>query len=220
MVIAGAGEAHHEIAMLLLLLASIGTFLHTGLKLPYWTWFGKDQGVKAEKAPVNMVIGMAVVATLCTLFGVAPGLLYRHLPWPVHFEPYTVPHLVETAQILIFTFVAFWLLRAKLAGEAKVALDTDWFFRRPAPFVRRVLVDGTNGFFTWTQRVGGRIVDVAARVSRDPAPTLQRLMTTAGNRETDQKSYDPARARPVMMTVVGLVLLVFVALSLMVLLIR
>ena len=46
MVISAAAEAHLPVAEILLTLASIGTFLHTGLKLPYFTFFGPDRGLR------------------------------------------------------------------------------------------------------------------------------------------------------------------------------
>jgi multicomponent Na+:H+ antiporter subunit D len=147
-IVSAAGVSHYDTAMLLLMLASIGTFLHTGLKLPYFTWFGTPRDdIKPSKTPINMIIAMAVAAFLCTLFGVAPSLLYMHLPYPVDYNPYTVYHLVETTQILIFTFIAFWVLRHKLAGEETIALDTDWFYRKYAGTYRRIFVDGVNSIF-------------------------------------------------------------------------
>ena len=44
MVVSAAGEEHWTVAFLLLTLASAGTFLHTGLKLPYYMFFAKDSG--------------------------------------------------------------------------------------------------------------------------------------------------------------------------------
>ena len=44
MVISAAGETHRAAIFLMLTLASAGTFLHTGLKLPYYMFFGKDSG--------------------------------------------------------------------------------------------------------------------------------------------------------------------------------
>ncbi|MHB8766937.1 MAG: Na(+)/H(+) antiporter subunit D [Deferrisomatales bacterium] len=167
-IVAAAGQAHHTAAMLLLLLASIGTFLHTGLKLPYFTWYGEDRGIVPERAPANMVVAMAGAAFLCTLYGVAPQLLYRMLPFPMDYQPYTVPHLVETTQLLVFTFVAFWVLRKKLAGEAKVALDTDWFYRRPARWLDRWLVGTVNAFFTWWEAAALRAATGIAAVARNP----------------------------------------------------
>ena len=42
MVVSAAGESHRAAIFLMLTLASAGTFLHTGLKLPYYMFFGKD----------------------------------------------------------------------------------------------------------------------------------------------------------------------------------
>jgi multicomponent Na+:H+ antiporter subunit D len=208
MVITAAGEAHYTAVMLLLLLASVGTFLHTGLKLPYWTWFGPDRGIRPTRTPRGMYAGMGLVASLCVLFGVAPGLLYRYLPNPVEFEPYTAYHLVETTQILALTFVAFWLLRRRLAGEAKVALDTDWLYRRPAPFLRRVAVAGTARILAALDRGTELAAGAASRLLRNPAPRLQRFLGAPGSLDP-QASFDADDARPPVGTALALVLAAF-----------
>lgn len=148
MIVSAAGEAHLETAMLLLILASVGTFLHTGLKLPYFTWFGESKSeITVGPVPKNMLVAMGFGAFFCTLFGVYPDLLYRFLPYEVTYEPYTVYHLVEMTQILVFTFIGFWILRKKLEGEALIALDTDWFYRRSAPLAKRVFVSSVAWVF-------------------------------------------------------------------------
>jgi multicomponent Na+:H+ antiporter subunit D len=117
---------------LLLTLASVGTFLHTGLKLPYFTFFGPDRGIEPARLPVNMIAGMWLAAVLCTLLGIFPAWLYARLPLqPFEYHPYTVDHVVGTVQLLLGTGVAFWLLLPKLAGEPTVSIDTDWVYRRP-----------------------------------------------------------------------------------------
>ena len=148
MVISSAGEAHLEWVTLLLILASVGTFLHTGLKLPYFTWFGESKSkITVGPIPFNMLIAMGIGAFFCTLFGVMPGLLYQYLPYPVDYKPYTIYHLVEMLQILVFTFIGFWILRKKLEGDPKIALDTDWIYRRPAAFMRKVFVTNIDRGF-------------------------------------------------------------------------
>ena len=167
-IVAAAGASHHTVAMLLLFLVSIGTFLSVGIKLPYFTWFGEDRGIRPEKAPPNMLLAMGATAFLCALYGVAPDLLYWMLPYPMTYRPYTIPHLAETSQLLIFTFVAFWVMREKLAGQAKIALDTDWFYRRPAALVDRLTVQKVNGFFSACE---GGVLQLArglAAVARNP----------------------------------------------------
>jgi multicomponent Na+:H+ antiporter subunit D len=84
MVISATGDVEHGawLVFLLLTLASAGTFLHTGLKLPYYMFFGKDSGVSGKEPPRNMLVAMGLAAAACVLIGILPGLLYRHLPQP------------------------------------------------------------------------------------------------------------------------------------------
>ena len=153
MVVSAAGHAHLDAVTLLLILASVGTFLHTGLKLPYFTWFGTAKtAIEPGPVPKNMLIAMGVGAFLCTLFGVYPSLLYGHLPYPVDYEPYTVYHFVEMTQILVFTFIGFWLLRQKLEGAPKIALDVDWLYRKPGAALGGALVRGTETVFSLFQQ--------------------------------------------------------------------
>lgn len=205
-VVAAAGEAHLYTAKLLLILASVGTFLHTGLKLPYWTWYGEDRGLTPSRAPANMIVAMSLTAALCFLFGVAPSLLYRQLPFPMDYEPYTVSHLVETVQILIFTFVAFWICRAQLAGEAKIACDTDWFYRRPTPAARRVFVDGVGWVFDRCEAGVQAAARGLARLATHPAEALRSLRAPA-------HPFDPDRDRLPMGRALTLTLLTVVAIA-------
>src|SRR3990170_4884943 len=85
MVVAAAGETHREVVFLMLTLASAGTFLHTGLKLPYYMFFGKDSGRRGHEPPRNMLVAMGLAAVACVLIGVFPDLLYQHLPNPVQY---------------------------------------------------------------------------------------------------------------------------------------
>jgi len=133
MIVAGAGEAHHPVLMVLMLLASVGTFLSVGLKLPYFAWFGKDCGLKPKEPPKNMLIAMGITSFLCLLIGVYPKVLYDLLPFKeaaAEFDPYGLPHLSETIQILLFTGLGFFLLLKRLQPEAKINLDFDWFYRK------------------------------------------------------------------------------------------
>ncbi len=129
MVIAAAGETHRAAIWLMLTLASAGTFLHTGLKLPYYAFFWKDSGIRAKEPPVNMLIGMGLAAFLCVLIGVYPSGLYWLLPYPSEFAPYTGLHVVQTLQLLLFTALGFFLLLKQLDPEPMISLDTDWFYR-------------------------------------------------------------------------------------------
>src|SRR5660397_294590 len=77
--------------------------------------------------------GMGLAAAACTIIGIAPGLLYNRLPYPVEFHPYTVPHLVSTMQLLLFATLGFYLLLGLLKSQATISMDTDWFYHRLRP---------------------------------------------------------------------------------------
>ncbi len=206
MVISAAGESHQELAMLLMLLASVGTFLSVGLKLPYFTWMTEHKGLKSKKIPHNMILAMGLVAFFCCLHGVMPSLLYKLLPYPLHFEPYSIPHLVETGQILIFTFIGFWLLRKKLRPHATITLDLDWFYRRPAGVFRKIFVDGVDSIFKWTTDRMMTLVGRVTRLANNPVALFSRDQTDS--------SYSPDTSRPRMQSILIFVLLTFIVLVL------
>jgi multicomponent Na+:H+ antiporter subunit D len=134
MIVQAGFEEHKLWAAFLLLIASAGTFLHTGLKVPYFIWFGKNHCTKetwdrAAEPPWNMIAAMAVTSFLCIFIGCYTPYLYRMLPYPVDYQPYTSYHVAETLQILLFTAVGFFLLIKKLEPEAKISLDLDWPYR-------------------------------------------------------------------------------------------
>lgn len=148
MIISAFGYEHIEAVVLILLITSVGTFIHSGLKLPYYTWFGENKPeISLKPIPKNMILAMGIGAFFCTLFGVYPDLLYRYLPYANEYQPFTVYHFVETIQILVFAFIGFWLLRGKLSGEPNIVLDTDWFYRKPATLVKKVFVLGVDKTF-------------------------------------------------------------------------
>lgn len=130
MVIAAAAGDHHATAALLLMLASSGTFLSTGLKLPYYMFFAKDSGLRPKEPPINMLLAMGIAALFCVGIGIFPSLLYAMLPYTVDFEPYTGLHITESLGILMFTLLAFVLLLKYLSPKNTISLDTDWFYRR------------------------------------------------------------------------------------------
>ena len=132
MVIAAAGNDHRALVVLLLTLAASGTFLHTGLKLPYYMFFGKDSGLRVQEPPRNMLFAMGMAAVLCVAIGVFPEPLYALLPYAVDFQPYTGVHITESLGILMFTALGFVLLLKALDPENTVSLDTDWVYRKGA----------------------------------------------------------------------------------------
>jgi len=173
MVVQASAMSHLPIIWLMLEGASIGTFLHTGLKLPWGTWFARENPVcKAKEPPKNMLAAMGITAFLCTFIGVYPKIIYDLLPYPVHYEPYAPAHVVSMSQLLGFTFIAFWLLRGKLYGERTITLDTDWFYRMAGKWV---IWFCEKPLMTFAQFVDGKVMGVAGFFvwfSRNPALAL------------------------------------------------
>jgi multicomponent Na+:H+ antiporter subunit D len=170
-VVSAASEGGWPSAELLLTLASVGTFLHTGLKLPWFTFFGPDRSLPVAPVPRNMTVGMALAALLCVALGVAPGWLYARLPFqPFEYHPYTIDHLSASLQLLIGTGVGFWLLLPQLSGEPTVSLDTDWIYRRPVRRVLGALVAAVIAGGEWGRALGGRLAESAVRAARLAGP--------------------------------------------------
>jgi multicomponent Na+:H+ antiporter subunit D len=137
MIVSAGFEEHKLWVGFLLMLASVGTFLHTGLKVPYFIWFGKNNCKpatwdRAAEAPWNMNAAMITSSALCIFIGCYTPYLYRMLPYPDvagEYHPYASYHVSETLQMLLFTAVGFFLLIRKLTPEPTLSLDTDWFYR-------------------------------------------------------------------------------------------
>jgi multicomponent Na+:H+ antiporter subunit D len=150
MVIEAAAVDYRPWIWLLLSMASAGTFLHTGLKLPYFTFLGKDSGLRPKDPPWNMLLAMAISAFFCIFIGVNPGWLYQFLPAPVDYNAYSLGHIFWELQVLLFTGLGFFLMLKHLGGEPKASADTDWLYRKLGPGVFRqasVLVRNTwSGF--------------------------------------------------------------------------
>jgi multicomponent Na+:H+ antiporter subunit D len=144
MVVSAAAEEHLAWIWLMLTMASAGTFLHTGLKLPWFTFLGADSGIRTSDPPLNMLVAMGIGAFLCVFIGIFPRWLYAMLPEPVDYHPYTATHVIWALQILLFTGLGFFMLLKMVGGEKKISLDTDWFYRKGARlfliFVHRVVV--------------------------------------------------------------------------------
>lgn len=123
--------ANQELVWVYMLLAaaSAGVFLHAGIKFPWFVFFQKDSGLRPKDAPWNMAIAMVVFSALCILIGVAPGLLYEFLPYPVDYTPYTTGKVLFYLQLLMFSGLAFFLLLPLMKRTLTISLDTDWVWR-------------------------------------------------------------------------------------------
>ncbi|MBD8525147.1 Na(+)/H(+) antiporter subunit D [Pseudomarimonas arenosa] len=133
MVLQAAAEQHLVWVWMLLVAASAGVVLHSGLKFPWFVFFHKDSGLRPSEAPWHMQGAMAILAILCIGIGVYPDPLYDMLPHPVEYLPYTAAHLLTQTQLLLISALAFFLLLPWLQRSQTITLDTDWLYRRLAP---------------------------------------------------------------------------------------
>jgi multicomponent Na+:H+ antiporter subunit D len=151
LVVAAAEAAHRPLVFWLLTLASAGTFLSVGLKLPYYTFGGRT--------PRALLAAMATTAALCALTGIAPRLLYGLLPEPVTWDPYTGPHVMESLQLLAGTGVGFLLVRSALRGKPTLTRDADRLYRALGRWVARAAASPTarvaTGLERWAMTLAG-----------------------------------------------------------------
>lgn len=166
MILSAAAYEHHLWLWLVLLFASAGVLDHSGIKVPYFSFFAHDAGHRPREAPWPMLAAMGITAALCILIGIFPAPLYAILPFGSDYHPYTPEHVVGQFQLLFFAALAFVSLTrlgwypAEIRG---VNLDTDWLYRRFGPsLVRRI----------W--RHGRSLHEAAARQLDSAAIWLQR----------------------------------------------
>jgi multicomponent Na+:H+ antiporter subunit D len=150
---ATAGEGYWFV-WLALVLASAGAFLHSGIKVPYFAFFGADSGKRPKEAPLPMLVAMGLTSALCLGIGVYPQALYALLPFPVEYVAYSTYHVINQLQLLAFAALAVVILMlagAYPANFRSINLDTDWFYRRAAKAVFLAigrLIDRAYGWAT------------------------------------------------------------------------
>ncbi|MCC5867325.1 MAG: Na(+)/H(+) antiporter subunit D [Gammaproteobacteria bacterium] len=171
MVVEAAALDQRAWVWLLLSLASAGTFLHTGLKLPWFTFFGPDRGLKPREAPVNMLIAMGIAAFFCIFIGIYPQWLYAMMPATVDYQAYTSGHVLWELQLLLFTGVGFFVLLKHVGGEPKISLDTDWVYRKAMPAMAGAVHRVGGG--VWRASLGAlvrKLTRIVATVSAHHGP--------------------------------------------------
>ena len=144
LILDAAATEHHPYVWLVLVFASAGVLSHSGIKIPYFTFFGHDSGLRPPEAPTHMQLAMGITAFLCIAIGVYPEPLYALLPYQVAYHPYTTSHVVGQLQLLLFALLAFGVLMKTGIHPPEIRavnLDTDWTYRRLMP---RVLASVTR----------------------------------------------------------------------------
>ena len=138
MIMVAAIEEHHYIVWLFMLFASAGVLEHAGIKIPFFSFFAHDSGIRAKEPPRNMLIAMSIGAVLCVLIGVFPAQFYTLLPYEMDYHPYDLRHVVTQLQLLAFGALGFiTLVKSGVYPDEKRAIhvDAEWFYRKAGPWL-------------------------------------------------------------------------------------
>ena len=130
MISQAAADESLTLVWFMLMAASAGVFLHAGIKFPWFVFFQKDSGLRPSDPPWSMRLAMILFASICIGLGVWPEYLYAMLPYEVTYVPYTVTHVVQMLQLLLFSGFAFFIMLPLMKRTLTITLDFDWAYRR------------------------------------------------------------------------------------------
>ena len=156
LILSATAQNHYSLVWAVLVFASAGVLSHSGIKIPYFTFFAHDSGKRPAEAPAHMLAAMGITAFLCVFIGVFPGTLYALLPFSVEYVPYTVSHILSQMQLLFFALLAFALLMRfgiYPAEKRGINVDTDWLYRKAGPAVLGFLANVVSVF--WDEAARG-----------------------------------------------------------------
>ena len=151
-----SAAAHEKLMVIWLILQFASACVLPYIKVPFFTFFSEDSGIRTKEPPLNMLLAMGIAAFLCVAIAIFPGPLYNILPYPVHYVPYTAAHVVGKLQLLMFGALAFCLLILSGYYPAEmraINLDTDWFYRKGGRLFYYVMDKGLNGLNRLSDRV-------------------------------------------------------------------
>jgi len=175
MVIASAVEAHMPVLQLMLILASVGTFL-SFVKLGYFAFFAKNPEIKSKDPHINMQLAMALTAFLCVFIGLYPKILFDILPYSVvHYHPFTLSHIFGVIQLFMLAGVAFILAKAMVVPHRATILDFDYFYRMGGRGLIWLSTVPMSSFRSTLQVRFSRAVYIIARLAKNPIPILEIL---------------------------------------------
>jgi multicomponent Na+:H+ antiporter subunit D len=216
----------YVIVWAMLLFASAGVLEHSGIKIPYFTFFGHDSGKRVKEAPFNMLLAMGIASFICIAIALpafVPGFgynwLYDMLPCTATapadvclasgkeikvYEPYTFDHILTQMQLLMLAVLAFMLLkRFGLYPPERpgTILDTDWLYRKPG-----------YGFAKWCGTVWGKVgptmTGVAGGISGKAFDRLEGVFSPQGRLARGGLTSSMAMWSAVLLGVVMLVVLI------------
>jgi len=181
MILTAALEEHLWVPLAMLLFASAGVMEHSGIKVPYFTFFSHDSGRRVKEAPWNMLTAMGLASLLCVVFAMpwfswGYQFLYSMLPYEVDYHPYTPDHVIFQLQLLFAAITAFCVLKKYgIYPDEKRAeiIDFDWTYRKLGLGIARWI--GAM----WT-RLGMSISRIRKHVIDDAGKRLYQMFSPAG----------------------------------------
>ncbi|MEA1966917.1 MAG: Na(+)/H(+) antiporter subunit D, partial [Thermodesulfobacteriota bacterium] len=200
MILSASGHEHLTLIWFVLQFASAGVIAHAGIKVPFFTFFGHDSGIRAKEPPVNMLIGMGMAAFMCIFLGIFPGFLYNILPYPVDYVPYSGAHVVGQLQLLMFAVLAFYFLlkSGRYPDEIRaINIDVDWFYRKPLNRLNTLVADCLNRINASADKVivkelTGSVLEFTKNA---PANIVRYILASVLNKKgTSSVEGDPAEA--------------------------
>jgi multicomponent Na+:H+ antiporter subunit D len=176
MVLSSVVEAHQPVLELMLILASVGTFL-SFTKLCYFTFFTKNEEIKAKEAPVNMQWAMMFTAFLCIFIGVYPKALFYILPNdPVNYHSYTPSHMVGVLQLFLLSGFVFMLAYRAFSPHPWIVLDFDYFYRMICRGILWMCKGLLNNVRLKVQALLSQGVRSAIRLSKNPMLIIETVL--------------------------------------------
>ena len=72
LIMIAAAEQGHTFVWFALLFASAGVLEHAGIKIPFFSFFAHDSGLRPKEAPKNMLLAMGIAAAMLHRLGLLP----------------------------------------------------------------------------------------------------------------------------------------------------
>lgn len=184
MIISSAAEAHKPVLELMLIVASVGTFL-SFVKLCYFCFFAKNDEIEAKDPHFNMQLAMGLTAFLCVFIGLYPKILFHLLPYDtVHYQPFTLHHIIGVIQLFLLAGLVFMLAKTAFSPHRDIVLDFDYFYRMGGRGLAWACNMPMNKFRAKLQgRLSGAVY-IISRLGKNPITTFDILMAHAYQRIT------------------------------------
>jgi multicomponent Na+:H+ antiporter subunit D len=173
MVIASAVETHKPVLELMLILASVGTFL-SFVKLCYFCFFAKNPEMESQEAPLNMQLAMGLTAFCCVFIGVYPKVLFDLLPYAVvHYHPFTFSHVIGVIQLFMLAGLGFIVAKAMVVPHGATILDFDYFYRMGGRGLIWVCSVPLSRLRSRWQVLLSRAVSIIVHIAKNPISILE-----------------------------------------------